>query len=133
MNKKKIKRDRVENWILSNKRFLKIKPIERKLRLPVNTIQKFTNGKGVITDKQITVIYKFLTKTLFGNDIDWLNKNYEYLNIRSIEREISCKKGTLQKLIKYDRKVNEMTLKVLENWQNDLLAPIEQWVSRNNN
>ena len=127
MKPRKLKRKKVENWILINKKFLKIKAIEREVNIPANTIQKYIKNGVLINGRKITRIYNWILKLAATNDNIWIFTHYKYLNIRSIEREIKTQKGTIQKHIKYKRRLNDKTTKSLQDWQNEFLSPIEEW------
>ena len=43
----------------------------------------------------------------------WLKKNRSLLNYSAIEREAKLAKGILQKFMKYDRKLNDETIKAI--------------------
>ncbi len=45
---------------------------------------------------------------------NWLIKNSSLLNYQAIEREVGITKGTLQKFVKYERKLNNEVILILE-------------------
>lgn len=127
MNHRELKRQRVENWIISNKTFLHFKAIERETGIPENTIQKFSKAGTTISARRITRIYKWLKTLISKSDEVWIIENKKYLNITAIEIHIEVRKGTVQKFIKYGRKLDKYVIESLEKWQCKLLEPIHSW------
>ncbi len=127
MISRKVKRERVESWIMKNYKNLKIKAIEREIDLPTNTLQRFIQKGTTISDKRITLVYKWILKLLIHCEKDWLFANYSYLNISAVERDIGLSSGALQKYVKYKRELKKDAFKLLMKWQDELLSPLEQW------
>ncbi|TPN82752.1 hypothetical protein [Aquimarina algicola] len=130
--KKLGKRKIVENWLLMNKDFLHIKAIEREVKIPENTIQKYTKKGKTISTRRITSIHKWMLKLCDLSDKEWFVKHQKCLNITRIEAEINVKNGTLQKFIKYNRSLKKEVSQSLFDWQDDFLNPIYEWKSYNN-
>ncbi len=132
MSKRRKKREIVENWLLMNRAFLHIKAIEREVKIPENTIQKYTKKGITINSRRITRIHKWMLKLSDLSDQEWLIENHKYLNITRIEVEISVKNGTLQKFIKYNRSLKKEIYQSLYDWQDEFLRPINEWKSYKN-
>ncbi|KAA1244500.1 hypothetical protein [Aquimarina sp. RZ0] len=52
----------------------------------------------------------------------WLITYEDILNIAGLERKIDIKRGTIQKFIKYNRKLNDLVIEKLEEFIKDNLC-----------
>ena len=125
MKEKQSKRKYVENWLDINKKILNIKAIEREIKVPENSIQRFTKDDIKISTRRISQIEKWMKRLLDYENEDLLKFSYKFFNISAIEREKDISKGVIQKHNKYGRKLNKETLSKIENWQIKLLEPIK--------
>ncbi|TSE04266.1 hypothetical protein [Aquimarina algiphila] len=46
----------------------------------------------------------------------WLIKNKKVLKVLSLERELGIQRGSIQKFLKYDRKLDDSIIKALEEY-----------------
>jgi hypothetical protein len=127
MGNRKLKRELVEKWLKTNRRFLKIKCIERETNLKENTIQRFVKNDSRLTTIKITRIFKWLMKLPDMAEEDLIIKTNKCFNISAVERGINVKRGMIQKHIKYGRKIYPRTFELIEKWQLELLKPIKKW------
>lgn len=54
----------------------------------------------------------------------WMLKNKKFLNVKAIENDIEVPRGTVQKFLKYGRKLNTKRINALNKWMIGFLSSI---------
>ncbi len=61
----------VENWLISNRKYLRFLPLEKELRMPEDSLSKFVRGKRQLSDDEIEKGHQFIKEFFLSYDQDY--------------------------------------------------------------